>query len=151
MPDQIYEGGCLCGAVRYEATGPVRASGWCHCRICQRAIGAPAVPWGSFFMENFRWTKAKPSLHHSTDKAERSFCPTCGSSLTFRYLDSDPAEIDVTLVSLDDPNALRPQWHIWTMSAPNWHEYDDGLKRYQDNGPDRSLDPDLPSPLPPGR
>ena len=107
------------------------------------------MPWGSFFLKNFRWTKGTPALHHSTPQAERSFCPHCGTSLTFRYLGSDPAEMDVTLASLDDPEALHPQWHIWTMSSPGWVHFDDGRKQYQDNGPDRMKDPDLPSPLGP--
>ncbi|MCH2395967.1 GFA family protein, partial [Oceanibaculum sp.] len=89
MTEARYEGGCLCGAGRYEATGPVRQAGWCHCRLCQRSVGAPAVPWGSFFLENFRWTKGKPALHHSTPQAERSFCAECGTSLTFRYLTTE--------------------------------------------------------------
>lgn len=151
MTEARYEGGCLCGAVRYEATGPVRQAGWCHCRLCQRSVGAPAVPWGSFFLENFRWTKGKPALHHSTPKAERSFCAECGTSLTFRYLTTEPPEMDVALASLDDPEVLHPQWHIWTMSSPSWVHFGDGLKTYQDNGPERSTDPDLPSPLGPQR
>lgn len=37
------EGGCLCGALRYALSGPSIDAGYCHCRFCQRASGAPVV------------------------------------------------------------------------------------------------------------
>lgn len=40
-----YEGGCRCGAIRYRITGEPLSAGFCHCRMCQRAAGAPVVAW----------------------------------------------------------------------------------------------------------
>ena len=43
--DEILTGGCLCGEVRYRITAtPVEAL-YCHCRMCQRAHGAPVIAW----------------------------------------------------------------------------------------------------------
>ena len=44
----VTDGGCLCGAVRYRLEGPpLHADYYCHCRMCQRAAGAPVVAWGT--------------------------------------------------------------------------------------------------------
>jgi hypothetical protein len=47
-----HAGGCLCGNVRYEATGPASNLCFCHCTSCRRSAGSPAVPWGTFALEN---------------------------------------------------------------------------------------------------
>src|SRR4051794_40882932 len=39
-----FEGGCLCGAVRFTATGEPKGVYWCHCQSCRRHSGAPASP-----------------------------------------------------------------------------------------------------------
>ncbi len=33
-------GGCLCGAIRYEITGPPLVAYPCHCTACQRLTGS---------------------------------------------------------------------------------------------------------------
>ena len=53
-------GGCLCGAVRYEATGRPYNVSHCHCIDCRRASGAPFVTWASFRRSEFRFTKGQP-------------------------------------------------------------------------------------------
>src|SRR5215472_13101113 len=42
---EILSGGCLCGEIRYRiSAAPVEAL-YCHCRMCQRAHGAPVIAW----------------------------------------------------------------------------------------------------------
>jgi hypothetical protein len=43
--DDVRTGGCLCGAIRYHIAAPPVEALYCHCRICQRAHGAPVVAW----------------------------------------------------------------------------------------------------------
>ena len=122
------EGGCLCGAVRYRVEGQPLHAGYCHCRMCQRAAGAPVVAWGAWPADRFAWLQGKPGRFASSAKGERSFCPSCGTSLT----SVDPGDrrlVEVTLASLDDPSLVTPEEHIWTMSRIPWLDVRDELPR----------------------
>jgi hypothetical protein len=128
------EGGCLCAAVRYRIGAAPDHADYCHCRMCQRATGAPVVPWLTVASGAFAWTTGEPAVYRSSQQAERLFCPRCGSQLAFRDL-ADPDHVDVTLASLDDPEAVRPSYHIWTSSRIGWFEVADALPRYPERGP----------------
>jgi len=111
----MYEGGCFCGAVRYQASGTVWAQTNCHCEICRRTSGAPLVTWFTVQTANFRITSGTPASFESSEHAVRTFCSRCGMPLTFRSINS-PAEIDVTVCSLDEPERVPPKDHTWTRS-----------------------------------
>ena len=121
-------GGCLCGAIRYEARGAPYHRTVCHCSICRRSTGAPMVAWFSVKLRDFAFTTGQPSTYRSSAKAQRSCCPACGTQLTFK-LDVEE-EIDVTVGSLDDPEALPPQDHTYVASQLSWVHLDDGLPRH---------------------
>ena len=74
MPSENYAGGCLCGSVRYEVSGPAVALCFCHCRSCQRASGAAVVPWGTFARENFRFTRGAAAEYRSSTPVRRGYC-----------------------------------------------------------------------------
>ena len=131
------EGGCLCGAVRYRIGAAPDHAGYCHCRMCQRASGAPVVPWLTIASEAFVWTKGEPAAYRSSAKAERLFCGACGTQLVFREF-GQSGELDVTLASLDNPAAVRPTHHIWTSSRIAWFDTADDLPRYPEHGPSAS-------------
>ena len=56
-----HDGGCLCGKVRFRVTAPAIDTGYCHCRMCQKNSGAPAVAWATFPAESFAWTAEPPA------------------------------------------------------------------------------------------
>jgi hypothetical protein len=124
------EGGCLCGAVRYRIGAKPRSADYCHCRMCRGSAGAPVVARLTVANAAFAWTKGEPAVYHSSPKAERLFCPTCGTQLALR---DEPDHMDVTLASLDDPEAVRPSYHIWTASRIGWFDTADDLPRYPEN------------------
>jgi hypothetical protein len=126
----VYEGGCLCGAVRYRAEGAPRHVNHCHCRMCRVGSGAPILTWVTFAREKFKWTKGAPTLRRSSDIAMRGFCNTCGTALLWQG-DAGPGEIDVTAGSLDRPEGIAPQDHLWTESAVPWLTVVDDLPRYK--------------------
>jgi hypothetical protein len=128
------EGGCLCGAVRYRIGAAPDHAGYCHCRMCQRAAGAPVVPWLTVARDAFAWTGGEPAVYRSSPGAERLFCGACGTQLVFRDV-AEPQDLDVTLASLDDPGVVRPSHHIWTSSRIGWFEIADDLPRYPERGP----------------
>jgi hypothetical protein len=131
------DGGCLCGAVRYRISAEPRHADYCHCRMCQRASGAPVVAWLTVARAGVAWTKREPAVYRSSPHAERLFCPACGTQLAFREI-AAPDELDVTLASLDVPEAVRPGHHIWTSSRIGWFEIADELPRYPERGPGSS-------------
>lgn len=130
-----YEGGCLCGQVRYQIRGAPIDAGYCHCRICQRASGAPVVAWATFPIEALKFTQGTLHQYRSSASAAREFCGHCGTPIAFHALEKATV-VDISLASLDDPASLTPQYHIWTMSQMPWLHIADDLPRYPDQGPD---------------
>jgi hypothetical protein len=128
------EGGCLCGQLRYRIGRAPHDAGYCHCRMCQRAAGAPVVAWLTMARADFAWTAGEPKVYRSSPAAERLFCPTCGSQLVFRE-HALPDLLDVTLASLDEPAAVVPDHHIWTSSRIPWFDTADALPRSPEGGP----------------
>jgi hypothetical protein len=124
------EGGCLCGAVRYRALGQPYGITHCHCRTCRRASGAPFVTWAGVDTDKFTFTSGKPAAYASSVNVVRTFCGQCGTALTYQRSEL-PGSIDVTLGSMDDPEALRPEDHTWTESRLSWISMGDGLPAYR--------------------
>lgn len=122
-------GGCLCGRVRYEAGGTPFHETVCHCSICRRASGAPLVAWFSVPRAAFRVTAGTPTRFASSTTGTRSFCPACGTQITFEDA-AHPDEIDVTTASLDDPGALPPRDHVHEATRLPWVRLCDGLPTY---------------------
>ena len=125
----VTEGGCSCGAIRYRASAPPIRAVHCHCSLCRRASGAAYLTWIMFPADAFAFTRGTPAIYRATAKAERAFCPACGTPLTFRHVDSAD-KVDVTVGSLDDPNAVTPDDHIWVSAQLRWLHCDDGLPRH---------------------
>jgi len=123
-----HEGGCQCGRIRYRVSGTPSNTCNCHCSQCRMAAGAAFVTWSEFPAEAVTFTKERPQFYRSSDAAERGFCPACGTSLTFCYLDG--AAIDIATATLDDPNTLPPQENIWTRSKLAWVTLEDDLPQY---------------------
>jgi hypothetical protein len=87
------------------------------CRLVQRQAVRVSIRAGS--------SLALPLEQQAT----RSFCPHCGTQLTFQA-DDYPDEIDITTCSLDHPEAVPPRDHTYTSSKVQWIELADGLPRY---------------------
>ncbi|MEP7296241.1 MAG: GFA family protein [Burkholderiales bacterium] len=115
-------GGCLCGAVRYEARPTHREGYYCHCRMCQLAFGNTRAAFFNLRKDEVTWLTA-PATYASSKIARRGFCATCGSPLSFEYLDSE--RMDLAVGSLDDPSVLTPVSHFAIESRiANWHVAD---------------------------
>jgi len=127
-----FEGGCLCGAVRYRATAaPVRAV-ICHCSMCRKHSGAPALAFVHFPVESLSWIKGEPTRYRSSAYAERGFCSKCGSTLTMHEeILSD--RVLVTVGSLDEAQRVRPDDHVWTKDQLPWFHINDRLPRFRRN------------------
>src|SRR4030081_1528149 len=89
----VLTGGCQCGAVRFAlSAAPVKVS-ICHCRMCQKAVGAPFASFADIDRGDFAWTRGEPAAFRSSSLAERDFCRDCGTPLSFRRIDGPRIEI----------------------------------------------------------
>jgi len=130
MPsNEIHEGGCLCGAVRYRASAAPLRGVICHCELCRRHSGAPCLAFVHFPVEAFEWLGAEPSWYRSSQFAERGFCSTCGSTLGMRE-DVLSGRVQVCVGSLDRPGAIQIHDHVWVGSRIPWFEVADHLPRF---------------------
>jgi len=127
---KTYEGGCLCGAVRYRLSGPPMESTVCHCASCRRATGAPVVGWITCATDKVEFVRGKLSEYRSSPPVLRGFCASCGTPLTWKHQDAGNS-IDITTGSLDDPNAFPPTDHLWLSDGVRWARFADDLPKYQ--------------------
>ena len=114
------QGGCHCGAVRYELRGEPKHTALCHCRDCRVSAGAPLVAWTAFADEDFTLLTGDLTTFNSSGMALRSFCPKCGTGIAYRNAEYLPGIVDVQTATLDDPAALPPQAHIQTAERIGW-------------------------------
>jgi hypothetical protein len=120
-----WTGGCLCGAIRYEAT-PEKSENWyCHCRMCQRWSGSIVATDAIIARKDLEITKGEPKYYQSSAWAERGFCADCGSSLFFRSTQDDT--ISLQTGTLDDPELARPSGHYGVEGKISWLKIDDDL------------------------
>lgn len=125
----VFEGGCLCGAIRYRATeAPIRGV-LCHCSMCRRHSGAPVLAFVHFRLDHFTWVRGAPARYRSSAFAERGFCPECGSTISM-HEDVLADRVQVTVGSLDQPERARIDDHVWTQEALPWFHVDDALPRF---------------------
>ena len=123
------KGGCHCGAMRYEVTGKPFDADYCHCRDCQRTTGAPVGVWADFKAEQIQWLSGELKEYASSEKVRRGFCPHCGTSISYCNIDY-PEYFTVSIASLDDPNAIAPNYHIHTNSQLKWLNIVDECVKY---------------------
>ena len=126
----ISSGGCLCGSVRYEVWGKPAGVGYCHCRFCQLALGAPVNAWAAFEEHLVKFFGEPPSIYESSDIAYRGFCGKCGTSI-FTVLTGDDGTrfYSLRLATLDDPENYPPSLHFGVESKLPWLEINDDLPR----------------------
>eukprot|EP01035_Chromulina_nebulosa_P059073 gene59073-80893_t len=107
----IRQGGCLCGAVRYEVEGEPLRVGLCHCLDCRKESGAVFSCFAVFPAASFRQT-GEVRTHSG-----RSFCPSCGS----RLFNPSDQEVEIRFGTLDAaPGDLVPQYEIWVKQREAW-------------------------------
>lgn len=118
-------GGCLCGAVRYEAECEPYHIVHCHCIDCRKSTGAPFVTWASFQRKDFRFAAGTPREIEWENRI-RGFCEKCGTALFF-LMERGSDEIDVTVGSLDRPDKIVPADHVWMEDRLPWIKLADNL------------------------
>ncbi|HVY86636.1 MAG TPA: GFA family protein [Caulobacterales bacterium] len=114
-------GGCLCGAVRYEARGEPLFNLFCYCRDCQRASGAGHMPVMGVAKEAFVCT-GRVAVYPPAAPGKsggRHFCPQCGS-LLFGMPASAPDQVTLYVGTLDQPERFEPTEAIFLRDRNHW-------------------------------
>ena len=105
-----WTGGCLCGDVRFVATGAPYRVGICHCLDCRKHHGA-------LFHTSAIFPADAVTVEGETgDYRGRHFCPRCGSSVFGRSGD----EVEVNLGALDEIDRFVPTYELWTIRRESW-------------------------------
>jgi len=112
-------GGCYCAKIRFTINGQPRVSTNCHCENCRRATGAQAVAWTIVKRSDFQWEAGKPHRYKTDTGAFRTFCDSCGTSLTYET-ERRPDEIDITTASLDHPENFAPTKDVYPEEKLPW-------------------------------
>ncbi len=120
-----HRGGCLCGGVRYEVSGPLRAITACHCSQCRRTSGHYAAFSAADSTHVHLSQLATLVWYRSSGAAERGFCGVCGSSLFWRQVDS--GIICIAAGTLDLPTGLAIEKHIYVKDKSDYYDLNDGL------------------------
>jgi hypothetical protein len=131
MSDQPhYTGGCLCGAVRYEAAGVPTYQGLCFCGDCRKASGSGFVGFLGFNAAQVRFTGAPRQFVSKSSRggdATRNFCAVCGSLIFGGVVGVDTSHT-IYAGSLDDAALFHPTVGIFGASRPDWVPVPPGLK-----------------------
>lgn len=130
----VFEGGCLCGAIRYRATAAPLRGVICHCTMCRKHSGAPALAFFHFAAASFAWVGGGPARYRSSRYAERGFCRECGSVLSM-HEEILADRVQVTAGSLDKPQRVQPDDHVWTEDQLPWLVLCDELPRFERSSP----------------
>jgi len=125
-------GGCLCGAVRYQADGTPQYAVHCYCRDCQRASGTGHVPvlgMPKAFFKVEGETRSYAARGTSGLPSPRHFCPICGS-LLFGTPESAPEVVSIYVGTLDQPSVFHPEAILFKRSRHAWDELVGSLAAY---------------------
>jgi hypothetical protein len=127
------EGGCLCSAVRYRVRGEPLHSAICHCKSCRKAAGSPSVAWVTFRRSDFQLLSGSPRVFSSSPGVLRTFCAHCGTPLTYES-ETAQGSVDVTTLSLDEPELFPPNREVWVQHRISWEPLDSRLAHYPQGG-----------------
>ena len=114
MTDEVIEGGCACGRVRFKAAIANDEAYLCHCRMCQRATGSISIAFKNLPQNNVEWLSG-PDWYDSSPIAVRPYCRECGTSLGFQF--KEGPNMDLTVAAFDDPSGFRPTSHFGAESV----------------------------------
>ena len=130
----LHRGSCLCGAIRFAASGPLRGVVYCHCSQCRKQSGhyyaATSVADDDLTVEGAE----KIAWYEASASAKRGFCSICGSVLFWKH--NDLSETSVMAGAFEKPSGLKGEVHIFVADKGDYYEIADGLPQFERSTPD---------------
>lgn len=131
-----YDGGCLCGRVRYRITGPFRQFHLCHCSRCRRFSGTAHAANLFAGPGSLEWLRGEEEVRRfdlpGAKTFARSFCRQCGSMLPHERPDG---AVVVPAGGLDEAPEMAPNDHIFYADRADWYDAGLGAKKYDQGLP----------------
>jgi hypothetical protein len=129
------EGRCLCGALRYEISGPFIDMVHCHCSMCRKHHGTPFATWVAAPVAGFRWLGDSSSLvrYKSSERGHRDFCRICGSVAPM--VEEAMGMVIAPAGNLDGDPGIRPSKHMFVGSKAGWYAITDELPQFEEYPP----------------
>ncbi len=115
----MIEGGCFCKAVRYAIDEGEYLTANCHCSMCRHIHAAPFVTWIVVPVKHFRYLAEAPQKLESSADGTRHFCRACGTHMACVNA-GHPDVIDVSVGSLDTPQAFKPTMDVFADTRLPW-------------------------------
>jgi hypothetical protein len=122
----LHNGGCHCGQIRYQFSGPLHDIAHCHCSICRRVSGGIVTTWITVPTSAFQWLAGTPARYDSSSNLRAIFLRPLWGATGAGYA-PQPESIDVTIATLDHPDLAPAERHIWTDSRLPWLHLDEHL------------------------
>lgn len=142
MSELQLDGGCLCGAVRFECRSKVLNAYKCHCRECQQSSGGGFMGVMWVHDRGFRFVKGEPKFHMSVPSAgrelHRGFCADCGATVIVRNT-AAKGLLFIVPSALDDPSVFAPRMEIWTGRAYGWDLIDATTPTFEGQPSDQEM------------
>ena len=134
----MYEGGCLCGAVRFHLTDKIRNIIYCHCSQCRKAQGSAFATNGIVHKAHFHIQTGEDNLtgYESTPGQTKYFCRHCGSPI-MSMSTNRPDDVRVRLGTIESDINERPEAHIFVGSKASWEDICGDLPQYDGYEPNR--------------
>ena len=118
------EGGCDCRFVRYRLRTRPLFVHCCHCRWCQRETGAAFALNALIEADRVDLLAGEPVVvdtPSASGKGQRiARCPRCMVAVWSNYAGAGARVHFVRVGTLDDPDLLPPDIHIFTASKQPW-------------------------------
>lgn len=131
--DMVLEGGCACGAIRYQVKGSPFLAVHCHCESCRKTTGSPMTSYFGISRSQVIWQGCR-NFYNSSHGVTRSFCGECGTPL--QYMTTRwPGETHMFAATLDNPVQFKPTAHVHWAARISWLDFDDDLPKHEGRSP----------------
>lgn len=115
--EDLFSGGCVCGAVRFLARGAPLRVGLCHCMTCRKRHGAPFNCFIVFGADQVS-LQGETSEWRSSEHGRRLGCVACGAPIA--AVDDEGQEIELHAGGFDAPGVFEPQYEAWVSRREPW-------------------------------
>jgi hypothetical protein len=129
----MYEGGCLCGTVKYEINGTLGPIVYCHCSRCRKSNGSAFAAVSPVAASDFCLVKGEEDLRTYRTEAgvHRMFCGKCGSPIITKR-ESMPDTVRLRIGTLNTPIDAKVSAHIFVGSKAEWDDIHDAAPQYHE-------------------